>query len=294
MQVENENDEGDLTLSAKIYNDCSTCGKRYGQLNATPSPVNGTYTAGQEVQFCYTVDLWDPGFSFEWLHALQIEMGEGWDKDNLSYTLPTSCTPGNWEWYDDWQSCNTSLNFGPGFAFDAQQGLLCPGATPFDGDPGNNFGDGPCGSPITANPLPLEFCWTVSVKNTFSTDEERNLNIQLSLLGDGYSGSWMSYSCIDDVSTEFLATAVPAQLLLPDLQPIKPSCATDCTGQLLVTGQGNSNWIYSLYDNNGNLVYTTSASIGTDTIANLCSGSYDFELTHINGSTNQTVWCIHP
>jgi hypothetical protein len=284
----NANDQGDFSLRVVAYNDCYTCSRRQGQLNADPAPVNGTYQAGQEVDFCYTIDLWDPGFSLEWLHALTLELGEGWDLSDFSYTVPQSCTPGSWEWYDSWEGCNTGLDFGPGFAFDAQMGLLCPGAAPNDGLPGNNFGDGPCGS-IEASPLPLEFCWTLKVKDSFTTATEKNLNIKVNLLGDGYSGSWMSNSCTDNSSSIFLATSVPAMALLPSFEIIDPSCESSCTGKISIDGQGNSSWNYTLFDELGNVVYSTPAFTGSDTLTNLCPGQYQFELTEINGTANQQM-----
>ncbi|MCB0565678.1 MAG: hypothetical protein KDD01_15010, partial [Phaeodactylibacter sp.] len=154
-------DQGSFTLSAATSNDCNTCTRRQGLLSAAPPPINGAYQAGQSVQFCYQVTFWDPGLSLEWLHGVEVDFGPGWNLSTLETAAPDACTApsGRWDWYNSWQSCNTGASFGPGFAFDAEYGLLCPGGGRFDGDPGNNFGDGPCSS-VNAGPLPLEFCWT--------------------------------------------------------------------------------------------------------------------------------------
>ncbi|MCG8329443.1 MAG: T9SS type A sorting domain-containing protein [Chitinophagales bacterium] len=281
-------DQGSFSMRFTAYNDCNTCGRRYGLLKANPAPENGTYQAGQEIEFCYTITSWDPGFSLEWLHGLQLEFGDGWDTNTLSYSLPEACTPGNWNWYDNWESCNTNNSFGPGFAFDAEQGLLCPGASAYDNIPGNNFGDGPCGS-LEAAPLPLEFCWTLKVKDNFSSPQERNLNIVTTLLGDGYSGSWMQYSCENESQTTFFATATPAMALLPELTVESPSCESNCNGQLMIDGQGNNTWQYELYDAAGNMVYSTPAFTGSQIVNGLCAGDYEFKLTQSNSNISQSV-----
>jgi hypothetical protein len=282
------NDQDSFSIKITNFNDCSTCGKRQGSLRAEPAPENGTYQAGQEIQFCLSIESWDPGFMLEWLHAIQLDFGNGWDLSSLAYTAPDACTPGSWSWYDSWIGCNTGQNFGPGFAFDAEQGLLCPGAAPYDGLPGNNFGDGPCGT-LEAAPLPLEFCFSLKVKDNFSSTEEANLNIKATLLGDGYSGSWMQYSCTDEAATFFLASAVPAMALLPELIIVNDACANLCDGQLNIVGQGNSSWQYALYDENDVMVYSAPAFNGQDVVDSLCPGDYEFELSQLNGTLSQRV-----
>lgn len=283
-------DQGAFTITASTFKDCNTCARRRGMLNAEPPPVNGFYQAGQTVQFCYEITFWDPGLSLEWLHGVEIQFGPGWDLSTLETFAPDACTAptGNWAWYDSWQGCNTNGAFGPGFAFDAEYGLLCPGAGGLDGDPGNNFGDGPCGT-LDAGPLPLEFCWTVRVNENFTTSGEANLNLEISLLGDGYSGSWMPFSCEEQPATTFFATAIPDSALLPAIDILQSPCATGCDGLAAITGGAAGVWQYKLTDENGGIVYDVLAQPSTDTLFNLCAGTYRFEVSNIDGTIRQSA-----
>ncbi|MCO6476716.1 MAG: T9SS type A sorting domain-containing protein [Phaeodactylibacter sp.] len=284
------NAQGAFTLSATAYEDCSTCARRRGLLTADPPPVNGFYQAGQTVQFCYQASFWDPGLSLEWLHGVEIQFGPGWGLSTLDPSAPEACTApsGRWDWYDSWQSCNTGDTFGPGFAFDAEYGLLCPGAARLDGDPGNNFGDGPCGS-VNAAPLPLEFCWSVQVKDNFTTPEEANLNLEVSLLGDGYSGSWMPFSCGEEPATTFFATAIPDAALLPAIDIVRAPCSTGCDGVAAISGGPAGLWKYEISDAESNIIYSALSHPGADTITGLCAGTYRLEVSSSNGAIRQAT-----
>jgi hypothetical protein len=281
------NAQGDFRLQFEAYNDCSTCGNRRGMIQASPAPENGTYEAGQTVNFCYTPTLWDPGYALEWLHAVELDFGPGWDLTTLQTLAPESCTEdmGSWDYYDSWQSCNTNETFGPGFAFDARQGLLCGSATPMDGDPGNNFGDGPCNG-LEAAPIPLEFCWTITVKDDFASEGERHLFLSARPLGDGYSGSWMPFDCEGEITASFLAKAVPEQLLLPTLNIIEKPCPGTCTGMVQFSG-GNAQ-SYQLLDESGSLLYDAAAGSLDDTLTNLCAGLYELQVSG-NGNSQSTT-----
>ena len=267
--------QGDFNLKIKSQNNCSDCGQRRGQLTAQPAPLNGTYETGQEVTFCYTPSMWSPGFSLEWLHGIDIDFGPGWDLSALQTSEPAACTApdGTWAWYDSWESCNTNATYGPGFAFDSRRGLLCPGSSPNDGFPGNNFGDGPCGN-LQPAPLDLEFCWTVKVKSAFTNEAEANLNLHIQLLGDGNSGSWMMSSCEPEINTTFLATAVPPANVQPSVAVLQAACPDLCNGQISLSGGSSSG--FALYDADGNTVFSSSVP-GLNTIVdNLCPGNYQF------------------
>jgi hypothetical protein len=277
------NDQGDFRLSVRTYNDCSTCGQRRGLIEASPAPVNGTYEAGQTVNFCFQQSMWDPGLVLEWLHGLELEFGNGWDLSSLQPQVPEACAGdiGEWGYYAEWQSCNTGELFGPGFAFDARQGLLCGNATPLDGDPGNNFGDGPCPG-LQAAPIPLQFCWSISVKENVAADASLNLSVRS--LGDGYSGSWMPYDCNDQAVSPFLATAVPDALLLPNFTIINPPCPNTCDGAIALNGSNSP--AYTLLDADGNALYTSGGNT-VDTLTNLCGGLYELLIT--DGSNTQSA-----
>lgn len=273
--------EGDFSLKIKSQNNCSTCGERRGQLTVAPAPVSGTYEAGQEVTFCYTPTLWAPGFSLEWLHGLDIDFGPGWDLSTLENTPPNACTApdGSWSWYDSWEGCMTGNSYGPGFAFDSKRGLLCSGSSANDGLPGNNFGDGPCGN-LQPAPLDLEFCWTVRVKSSFFSAEEGNLNLDITMLGDGNSGSWMMSNCVPSVTTSFLATAVPQTSAQPGVTVLQPACPALCNGALSLSG-GNTD-TFTLIDADDTPVFSGSGPLLNTIVNGLCPGIYQF-ITEVGG-----------
>lgn len=273
--------EGDFSLKIKSQNNCSTCGERRGQLTVAPVPLNGTYEAGQEVTFCYTPTLWAPGFSLEWLHGLDIDFGDGWDLSTLEATSPTACTApdGSWGWHENWEGCMTGNSYGPGFAFDSNRGLLCSGGSANDGLPGNNYGDGPCGN-LQPAPLDLEFCWTVRVKSTFVGAEEGNLNLDITMLGDGNSGSWMMSSCVPAVSNSFMATAVPQADAQPGVAVLQPACPALCNGALSLSG-GNTD-AFTLFDADGSPVFSGSGPLLNTVVGDLCPGTYQF-VTEVGG-----------
>jgi len=63
-----------LTLDNDIdCNDCNTV----SSMTASPLHVNGGYTAGQVVTFCYTVSNFSE-VNTNWFHGVQISMGSGW------------------------------------------------------------------------------------------------------------------------------------------------------------------------------------------------------------------------
>lgn len=278
--------QGDFELTLEAQNDCSICSERRGQLTATPAPVNGTYENGQEVTFCYTPTQWDPGFSLEWLHGVTVDFGSGWDLSTLTTEAPAACTApdGDWGWYGAWESCSTGASFGPGFAFDGKRGLLCPSSAPFDGDPGNNFGDGPCDG-IAPAPLDLEFCWTIQVRESFTSAEAASLNLAIHLLGDGYSGSWMIYSCEPERTSRFFATAVPPVSAQPTVSVLQAACPSLCNGMLSLFGGSGAQ--FTLLDTAGVEVFAAPGPAVNTIVEGLCPGAYTFVIEE--GGTAQSI-----
>lgn len=206
-----------------------------------PNQPGNTYQPGQEVNICYTIEQWEP-IATNWIHSVEIFHGGGWDLSTLTYEQPLSCNfQGYWEWYDYWVSCATGEIFGPGFAYDSSQGLGC-GGIPYDGDPGNNWGDGQ-GQCSSIPPIPREFCWTITVADCppSPTASDLDLSIEIRVNADGDSGSWTFNTC-DDEPDEFLSLNVDNSLCnieecafwfaIIDEQPI--SCPGEMDGFLVI------------------------------------------------------------
>jgi len=295
------NDQGDFTLTVQSENDCSLCTSENGQtVTVNPPPANGTYASGTQVQFCYTLSEWDLTGTVEWFHGIQITLGAGWDEFSLqpdfANTIAPSCptNPGNWVWSTGWVGCNTSNNYGPGFAYDGTLGLAPCGGAPIDGDPGNNWGFGGGGgvceniTPATA----LTFCWYVTVRDCPPNDNGSDLSIIIEPLSDGESGSWNQIGCNSGVSFDFLSSATCCD----DPDPIATSTPTSCPGASdgSITYEGGAGavsgpWNYTVFDQAGNVIYQSNSIPGPETLGNLPAGMYNVTaINAISGCTRST------
>lgn len=168
------------SLSAQA---CTAAGDGSFTVNPPLPPAGATYPAGTVVEMCYTLDEYSNPFD-NWLHSLVVEFGPGFNANSVvPSSIPASCNGnGSWNWYNSWTSCYSGLNFGPGFAYDGTAGLGC-GGTPNDGNPGNNYGDGPTDCTHV-------WCWSV---NTIPAPNNCNVNLyttRIRVFGDSETGSW--------------------------------------------------------------------------------------------------------
>ena len=266
-------DQGDFELIITSTNFCNPCVlDRRGFFSATPAPVNGTYPGGQTVEMCYTVDRWNAGASGEYLHALELDFGDGWDATSFVPMPPSSCSDnGNWAWYDNWTSISSNQQFGPGFAYDANDfGFL-------DGNPGNNRGmGGNLCSNIGITSDPLQFCWTITTKDCpeGSYGYFDALDVTSRMLGDGLSGSWGQTQCYIPSGDLFLSTTYCPDPVVPEITVQDASCYGDCDGVIYASSTGQGPWDYTLSDTDGTLIYNSSNNTAPDTISDLCVGDY--------------------
>jgi len=233
MQISgNTNSATDNNFSINIDNDidCNDC-LTVSSLTASPQPVNGGYTPGQVVHFCYTVSNFNE-INTNWFHGVQIAMGPGWTGIFSGLTPAADCNvdvtpgPGNagagiWSWY-------------PGGVTSSANGSVWPAGFYFDNsnvagnNAGNNFGDpGNCG---------WTFCWDLTVSSTCVNGS--SLNVTVNTSGDGESGSWSSLGCVDDPSTVFAAV----QLCCSATATNTGAYCVGGTIQLNGTGGGTYSW----------------------------------------------------
>ena len=292
VQISGEDtfDMGDFQLNIYSYNLCDPC-ILDADLTVTPAPVNGTYQAGQVVQFCYDIDEWS-STAVNWLHGVELDFGLGWDISSLVITPAVDCSGsgGNWAWYNSVTSCANGSSFGPGFFYDSDFGDAGTGiCNPGFGNPGNSYGDNCTGS--SSN---WSFCWTLTVADCPSNINGSDLNISINTLGDSESGNWSSIACVSDPPYSFFASAIcciaPTLNLIEDLV-----CHDDCIGQLSVQGNGSAPYDYKWIDSSGVVLRTISNSIGLDTISNLCYGKYFVEVMDNNNCiTIDSIQLINP
>jgi gliding motility-associated-like protein len=269
-------DQGNFTLTMTSSRDCSPC-LQAATFIASPPPLNGTYNSGQVISFCFTISNWDVTGSIEWLHAIQVSFGPGWDINTLGPTPPPSCGgDGSWNWYNSWVGCNTGQTFGPGFAYDSSSGLGC-GGTPNDGNPGNNWGDGVggCANIGGSGPPAVSFCWTIRVSDCPPNVTGNDLSVIVEVLSDGDSGSWNQTGCNSGSTYNFLASAVCCNDGNPLVFATPTRCAQTNDGSITAEGStpGESYNIF-VFNSAGQLVAQNLGVIGPATFNNLPAGQY--------------------
>ncbi|MBX2928479.1 MAG: gliding motility-associated C-terminal domain-containing protein [Saprospiraceae bacterium] len=269
-------DQGNFTLTMTSSRDCSPC-LQAANFVASPPPLNGTYNSGQVINFCFTISNWDVTSTIEWLHAIQIDFGPGWDINSLGPIPPPSCGgDGAWGWYDSWVGCNTGQTFGPGFAYDSSSGLGC-GGTPNDGNPGNNWGDGNngCANIGGSGPPAVTFCWTIRVSDCPPNVTGNDLSVIVEVLSDGDSGSWNQTGCNSGSTYNFLASAVCCNDGNPLVFATPTRCAQTNDGSITAEGStpGESYNIF-VFNSSGQLIGESLGVIGPATFNNLPAGQY--------------------
>lgn len=282
------NDQGSFTINFSNYNLCGSCIVSPPNLTVSPPATNGTYSSGTPVTFCYTITGWDVTGTIEWLHAVTIDFGPGWDYSTLIPNPPPSCGgDGSWGFFDSWVSCNTGQTFGPGFAYDSSSGIGC-GGSPNDGNPGNNWGDGTNGcANIGTTAPPVTFCWTISVADDAGCigGSPTDLSIDITQWTDGDSGSWTQTGCNTGVEEGILATAICCE----DPNPLVFSTPTSCTGGMdgsisfegqTLSGDPNASFNYVVFDQFGMIIYQSFGEQGLITIPNLPAGTYSVQATN--------------
>lgn len=276
-------DQCNYSMTLQNNFDCAGCVIQ-SSLTATPPPINGTYAAGQTVQFCYTITDYNQT-SANWLHGMVPTFGPGWNTATLVPTPPANCSgSGTWGWYNTNITSSATGNVtGPGFYYESPLG------NPFgmsDGNPGNNFGDN-----NGTNGCDWSFCWTIQTDALANCIDGTSLNISINTLGDGESGSWTSLACTQDPVTNFLATlsCCPA----PIVNVTNPNCASQTTGSASVQGQGSAPYDYVWFDASGAVISSQNNLAGPSSLLGLGPGNYNVQVTDNNGCiTNASLTIV--
>ncbi len=266
----NAADVGDFTLAIRNNYDCDNC-LLVHDLQVTPAPVNGTYGAGQTVQFCFTVSNYNQTAA-NWIHGIDLNFGPGWNLSTLSATtIPPSCaaTAGaSWGFYNSVTGNVTGNTYGPGFWYETTSGSS---SGVIDGNPGNNFGD--VGVGINC---PRTFCWQVTTNPPGSCTPGASLAVSINTLGDYETGSWGSSGCTTDPIINFLAAlACCAQ---PQIVVSNTNCGLN-DGKIVASGSGSAPWDYVWANASGTVIATRNNINGADSLTGLASGNYFLTVT---------------
>ncbi len=279
IQVSGDNSpsEGTFDLAISNSNDCAQCNVTTS-LTVDPQPVNGTYTAGTSVTFCYTINEYDQ-VNTNWMHGLSIEnLGAGWDGTITGVSTPTACDDGYGEWvyYDgSTQPCNGgSAVTLPGWYFN----VFGSQATPCD-----NFGDPGLAQSGDNNGCTLTFCFTLTTDPIGSCVPGASLSVDLNTWADGETGNWQNVACENDPNYEFIAQLACCEA--PTTSGIAPeTCFGTGNGTATITaGSTASPFTYQWYGPGGGIDITTSPGGSSDTQTTLTTGIYTVIVTDANG-----------
>ncbi len=274
-------DQCDFNLALQNNFDCQGC-VIVNNLVVNPPPVNGTYQAGQLVNFCYTISDYNQT-SVNWLHAVVPTFGAGWDMSTLTTVMPANCSgAGAWGWYNtNITSSATGVTHGPGFYYES--GLGSPLGF-MDGNPGNNFGDN-----NATNSCNWTFCFSVRTMPASQCTQGANLNVSIDTYGDGESGSWTSLACTGDAVTDFFATLSCCQP--PIVNPNNPLC-DGYVGSANGIAQGASPWTYIWQNSAGGTIMQVNNINSAHAIPNLAAGNYSLTTIDNNGCSSTSYFSI--
>ncbi len=171
-------------LSIFSFNQSSGCGTVVWTLS--PMAVNDIYEPGQVISVCINVQ--SSGLvGGNWLHGVELNFPAAWDLSTITnISTPPSCSGsggGDWDFYPNGVTSSNNIGevFGPGFYYDSGQ------SGPYDGNPGNNWGDF-----CTNYGTNFNFCFDVTLVcggggNPF---DGTDITPSVRLTGDGESGSY--------------------------------------------------------------------------------------------------------
>lgn len=246
------------TFTLKVHNDdnCAAC-LVSSSITATPPPVNGTYSPGQTVNFCFTVNSWDET-NTNWLHGVQPTFGSGWDITTLTAGTPPASIDGRgtWSWIPGGITSSANNNTWPtGFYYNSSL------PNNYAGGAGNSYGDD-CNS-ATGSTCVWQFCVSITANSACSPGSD--LSVTFNTSGDGESGVWSSLACQNDRAAVLSAIGS----CCPPTMTATPDTCGKGVGTATATPVGLIGpWTY--HWSNG---VTQTAVNGASTITGLAAGS---------------------
>lgn len=193
----------DLTVTP--FEDAAACLTGY-TLTASAA---GPYTAGQTVNFTFTVTDWNKA-ACNWLQGIVPDWGPCWDDASFTSSAPTGgATNGTWTYTTAQYNVATTQfsvgeTVGPGWFF-VRTGD--PGAA--TSDPDGTWGNtGGCGGNACNNcDNDFTFNFSLTVQNV--CDMGTDCQVSIKTFGDGEVGNWSSPGCQSDLPKFLYLTADP-------------------------------------------------------------------------------------
>lgn len=268
-------EKGAFSLTLQNNNKCDEC---LQEAIFETIPPNTAVTAGDTVEFSFTVLSYSHAINNNWLHGVELLVGAGWDSLSVTPTqIPSSCIVGNgvnWDFYPTVTGGIFNQTYKRGFYYDSNAG------GPLDGNPGNNFGDFEAGQ--GAPPCSLTYKWKMVALQGCG-----NLKVRVNTLSDSESGSWTGYGCVNDRKPSLCFGCGNDCMPLPSMTGTKETCAGyDGTATAVMLG-GTAPYQYVWYDEALNILATTT-SANANTLPNLNSLHQYF--VHITDATGCQRW----
>lgn len=277
----------------KISNnlECNNCVLNKS-LTVSPPPVNGTYSPGQTVSFCFQVLDYNQGPTTEGntLHGIVLSFGDGWDSSTLTPTyIPPSCIHDSgayWGFFARDSSTHditaedtiTQKIYGPGFFYVTWRGVGT-GPAPGDTIPGENEGD----EGVTGTACQPTFCWKITTKSSLPCPNDASLNMTVRTTGDGQSGDYFREGCVNDPVSS--VNAVLSCCSPPAITAYNTACGK-INGRAVAEGNGYAPWHYTWLNDAGTVIANDSMVYGADSIANLPIGQYFVTVFDSTGCSN--------
>lgn len=247
-----------------VYSQCA--GAQSAVVN--PMPINGNYSAGTTVQFCYTMNGYFQNGS-NWIEGFDLTFGPGWDLSTLTpISSPNSCSGfGEWGFFNSSTSSNTGQTFGPGFFYDTYgfNGLL-------DGNPGNDYGDY-----SASGTCQWDLCFSIA---SLQSCNSQDLSVSVTAIGDGTAGSWSVQSCPGIPFQLIQAQCSQACTLGVSSTFTNPSCYNICDGKIIT----------AIDSGLAPIQYIWNTTATTSNLINLCDGNYTVTVTDANGCSVTNIF----
>ena len=143
-----------------------------------------------------------------------------------------------------------ALILGRALVFESIQQGECNYGAPLDGDPGNNWGDQGPGCFVANNSPSWKFCWTMTVAEC-EASENASLDIAITALSDGVSGSWTFDVCGSEVDETVELSADCSEFdcvpMLAFINGIPASCDGEMDGSFEVLPFTNPDDVYNVF-----------------------------------------------
>ncbi|MEM9821528.1 MAG: hypothetical protein AAF985_10670, partial [Bacteroidota bacterium] len=282
-------DQNDFTLVLNSSYNCETCATNFS-INQSPGSNNGKYADGDEVIFCWTLSQWDVSQGINWVHGVVPQLGPGWDFGSLTPVdaagnptggaINTCGTAGGaWGWYPGWTggtAGNGTASFGPGWAFEHTGQGSTPGNSP--ADPGDNWGDACSNAGFL--PVPLQFCWQVSVADCPPNVGGDDLSVSVLVYSDYESGDWVQAGCTGGNDDDAIPMGDYTAVCCNDPEPIvvvtPESCQGACDGSVTATSTATagSPRTFVWFQNGVEVFVDGPQTTGVSTLSGLCPGTY--------------------